>query len=182
MSRPGAGCAVADRENVRVRRAPLGIDLDEALLIQLDAGAFQANIGGVGPAADGELIGKSISDVILAHDVSRLHATIAAVERGDRQTQVWPMVCKDGAIVQLEVSVQMLSNGAVLAVVRDLGGRAVILGTRELRRRRLFGLGTRALIEVTASDDPRTPLLSASMKVVMTCPPAGHEAEEAETT
>jgi PAS domain S-box-containing protein len=74
--------------------------------------------------ADGELIGKPISDVIMAHDVARLDATIAAVGRGDRQTQVWPMVCKNGSVVQLEVSVQMLSNGAVLAIVRDLGGRA----------------------------------------------------------
>ena len=74
--------------------------------------------------ADGELIGKPISDVILAHDVARLDATIAAVGRGDRQTQVWPMVRKDGSLVQLEVSAQMLSNGAMLAIVRDLGGRA----------------------------------------------------------
>jgi flagellar biosynthesis protein FlhF len=46
----------------------------------------------------------------------------------------------------------------VLAQVRkDLGGSAVILGTREVRRRRLFGLGTRALIEVTAADGPLAP-------------------------
>lgn len=41
---------------------------------------------------------------------------------------------------------------ALAQVRRDLGGGAVILGTREVRRRRLFGLGTRALIEVTAAD------------------------------
>lgn len=41
---------------------------------------------------------------------------------------------------------------ALAQVRRDLGGNAVILGTREVRRRRLFGLGTRELIEVTASD------------------------------
>src|SRR5947208_6597134 len=40
---------------------------------------------------------------------------------------------------------------ALAQVRRDLGGDAVILGTREVRRRRLFGLGTRELIEVTAS-------------------------------
>ena len=38
---------------------------------------------------------------------------------------------------------------ALAQVRRDLGGSAVILGTREVRRRRLFGLGTRELIEVT---------------------------------
>src|SRR3954467_2384478 len=41
---------------------------------------------------------------------------------------------------------------ALAQVRRDLGGGAVILGTREIRRRRLFGLGARELIEVTAAD------------------------------
>ena len=40
---------------------------------------------------------------------------------------------------------------ALAQVRRDLGGGAVILGTREVRRRRLLGLGSRELIEVTAS-------------------------------
>lgn len=41
---------------------------------------------------------------------------------------------------------------ALAKVRRDLGGQAVIVKTREVRRRRLFGLGSRELIEVTASD------------------------------
>jgi flagellar biosynthesis protein FlhF len=41
---------------------------------------------------------------------------------------------------------------ALAQVRRDLGGNAVILATREVSRRRLFGLGRRELIEVTASD------------------------------
>ena len=46
---------------------------------------------------------------------------------------------------------------ALAQVRRDLGGSAVILGTREVRRRRLFGLGSRELIEVTASIDSPAP-------------------------
>src|SRR4051794_19502170 len=46
---------------------------------------------------------------------------------------------------------------ALAQVRHDLGGRAVILGTREIRRRRLFGLGTRELIEVTAADSTTMP-------------------------
>src|SRR5438270_356167 len=53
---------------------------------------------------------------------------------------------------------------ALAQVRRDLGGRAVILGTREVRRRRPFGLGTRELIEVTASD--------AAPAVAVVTPPA----------
>src|SRR3954469_25820094 len=41
---------------------------------------------------------------------------------------------------------------ALAQVRRDLGGAAVILGTREVRRRRMFGLGSREVVEVTASD------------------------------
>jgi flagellar biosynthesis protein FlhF len=40
---------------------------------------------------------------------------------------------------------------ALARVRRDLGGDAVILGSREIRRRRLWGLGARELVEVTAS-------------------------------
>jgi flagellar biosynthesis protein FlhF len=40
---------------------------------------------------------------------------------------------------------------ALAQVRRDLGGDAVILATREVRRRRLFGLGLRELVEVTAA-------------------------------
>ncbi|MFO0960001.1 MAG: flagellar GTP-binding protein [Isosphaeraceae bacterium] len=41
---------------------------------------------------------------------------------------------------------------AMSRVRRDLGGGAMILNTREVRRRRLFGLGVRELVEVTADD------------------------------
>ena len=42
-------------------------------------------------------------------------------------------------------------KAALERVRRDMGGDAVILASREVRRRRLFGLGARDLIEVTAS-------------------------------
>jgi flagellar biosynthesis protein FlhF len=41
---------------------------------------------------------------------------------------------------------------ALTRVRHDLGGDAVILAAREVRRRRLFGLSARALVEVTATD------------------------------
>lgn len=42
---------------------------------------------------------------------------------------------------------------ALTRVRRDLGGDALILSAREVRRRRLFGLGRLALVEVIATDD-----------------------------
>jgi flagellar biosynthesis protein FlhF len=41
---------------------------------------------------------------------------------------------------------------ALTRVRRDLGGDAVILAAREVRRRQLFGLRSQAIVEVTASD------------------------------
>ncbi len=41
---------------------------------------------------------------------------------------------------------------ALTRVRRDLGGEAVILAAREVHRRRLFGLGAHAMVEVTATD------------------------------
>jgi flagellar biosynthesis protein FlhF len=54
---------------------------------------------------------------------------------------------------------------ALARVRRDLGGDAVILASREVRRRRLFNLGTRDLIEVTASDTMPSAESQASSKV-----------------
>ena len=72
---------------------------------------------------DGELIGRSIGDLLLERDRPRLQATLAAVARGDVQNQVWTVIRKDGSLVQLEVLAQLLSNGMLLAVVRDLNAR-----------------------------------------------------------
>ncbi|WP_169977480.1 flagellar biosynthesis protein FlhF [Tautonia rosea] len=73
---------------------------------------------------------------------------------------------------------------ALSRVRRDLGGSAVILGTREVRRRRLLGLGERELIEVTAAPpDDRThppqgaPLRAVSMPRSPVAPAALHETD-----
>src|SRR3954454_14173432 len=51
---------------------------------------------------------------------------------------------------------------ALARVRRDLGGDAIILASREVRRRRLLGLGSRELIEVTAASTlPASAYLSA---------------------
>ena len=57
---------------------------------------------------------------------------------------------------------------ALAQVRRDLGGDAVILNTREVRRRRLFGLRPRDQVEVTAAHPSRTPV--ASVRATPTAP------------
>jgi flagellar biosynthesis protein FlhF len=67
---------------------------------------------------------------------------------------------------------------AMTRVRRDLGGDAVILSAREVRRRRLFGLGPRAVVLVTASDtmpaDVAAGREGGGAARVVTPYPAGH--------
>jgi two-component system cell cycle sensor histidine kinase/response regulator CckA len=76
---------------------------------------------------DGELVGKSVADVTPAHDTGRVSAALEAVASGTAHLEIWSMVRKDGSLTQLEVLAQLLSNGTILAVVRDL----VVRGTFE---------------------------------------------------
>ena len=61
---------------------------------------------------------------------------------------------------------------ALAQVRRDLGGHAVILNTREVRGRRLFGLGRRAMIEVTAADQAPPGVSHGASEVAPSAPPA----------
>lgn len=70
---------------------------------------------------------------------------------------------------------------ALAQVRRDLGGGAVILHTREVRRRRLFGLGTRELVEVTASDGPEPPVRVSMPAPTVPNGPLGRPAASAAT-
>jgi flagellar biosynthesis protein FlhF len=65
---------------------------------------------------------------------------------------------------------------ALAQVRRDLGGGAVILGTREVRRRRMFGLGSRELVEVTASDGQATAAAPEPARPAPVVIPAASEA------
>jgi len=72
---------------------------------------------------DGELVGKRVADVTPAHDAGRVNAALDAVTSGAVHLEIWSMVRKDGSLTQLEVLAQLLRNGTLLAVVRDLVGR-----------------------------------------------------------
>jgi two-component system, cell cycle sensor histidine kinase and response regulator CckA len=72
--------------------------------------------------APGELEGKHVRQ-LMPHDQPRLTAAWASIIQGATVQEIWPMLRKDGSLVQLEVSAQLLSNGSVLAVVRDPRGR-----------------------------------------------------------
>jgi two-component system, cell cycle sensor histidine kinase and response regulator CckA len=73
---------------------------------------------------DGELIGRRIAEVVRRSDLKRLREELSAVARGEVSNQIWEMVRKDSSLVRAEVLAHLLSNGTILAVVRDLHARA----------------------------------------------------------
>lgn len=109
-------------------------DLPRLLFDEASDGIFVSSTDGVYLAVnpsghrllgyeDGELVGKRVADVTPAHDAGRVHTALAAVTSGVVNLQIWSMVRKDGSLTQLEVLAQLLSNGTISAVVRDLAGR-----------------------------------------------------------
>jgi flagellar biosynthesis protein FlhF len=58
----------------------------------------------------------------------------------------------EAVLVQSKTYRAKTMKEALTRVRRDLGSDAVILSAREVRRRRLFGLGPRALVEIVATD------------------------------
>jgi two-component system cell cycle sensor histidine kinase/response regulator CckA len=120
-----------DIEELRLRRDELyrllfeeasdGLFISSVEGVYLDVNRSGHRMLGYG---EGELVGKHIRAIVLSHDAQRLDAALEAVSRGEEHTQVWTLVRKDGSLTQLEVLAQPLSNGTVLATVRDLTARA----------------------------------------------------------
>ena len=72
---------------------------------------------------DGELYGQHLSGILRPDDEDRLRQALAALSRGEVQTQEWALRRKDGTTVEVELSSQRLDNGSLMAIARDLGPR-----------------------------------------------------------
>src|SRR5262249_40461305 len=122
MSKSGSRAAVHPDEYFRIliEQAADGIFVssDEGVYLELNPSGHRL-LG----YEMGELIGKRIRDIILPGDVARLDAAIAAMLKGEINTQQWTMVRKDGALIETEVTAQRLRTGGLLGIVRDLTPR-----------------------------------------------------------
>jgi len=97
----------------------------------------------------GELVGKSILDLIAAEDVSRLEQEKLALLRGVAQVSEWNLRRKDGSFLPVEVSAKILQDGRWQGFVRDIAERKeatrilanqmVALERSEERQRQLLG-------------------------------------------
>ncbi|GMV80476.1 MAG: histidine kinase [Planctomycetota bacterium] len=72
--------------------------------------------------APGELIGKTILDIIRPEDAARLREEMDSVRTG-ALVREWTLVRRDGGRIGVEITEQLLPNGLLLGVVRDLTER-----------------------------------------------------------
>ena len=71
----------------------------------------------------GELVGRTIADVLTSRERARLPAELAAVGSGQVMKEEWTFLRKDGTELEAEVSSQRLNDGLTMAFVRDLDQR-----------------------------------------------------------
>jgi two-component system cell cycle sensor histidine kinase/response regulator CckA len=115
-----SGAGPEDYYRVLVQQAADGIFISTDEGKYLDVNASGHRLLGYEP---GELIGKYISDVLPVEEVPRLREAVAELLRGHTHVVEWSMLRKDGSLLDAEVTAQKLGNGAMVAVVRDIGPR-----------------------------------------------------------
>jgi PAS domain S-box-containing protein len=103
----------------------------------------------------GELVGKTVADVLAERDQGDLPGEMARVDAGEVRTREWLFRRRDGTPLAAEVTVQRLRNGRVMAIVRDLRPR------RELER------------QIRDSEERLRSILETAPDVVMTVDRAG---------
>jgi PAS domain S-box-containing protein len=114
---------------ILVEQAADGIFISSAEGIYLEVNPSGNRLLGYAP---GELIGKRILDIVRLEDGQRLERAIAGVLRGDILRQQWSLLCKDGSLVDVELTAQRLSDGSILAIARDFSHRR--LAEEKMRR------------------------------------------------
>ena len=116
-------------------RETIGLAPDAYLLADLDARFTDVN-----PAASQllgysreELVGRTIYDIIPPEDAARLNETKAnLLVPGRVETGEWTLVRRDGTLVPVEVSANILPDGRWQAFLRDISERKRIEDVRQL--------------------------------------------------
>ena len=80
----------------------------------------------------GELIGKSIVEVLPPQEIERFFAARESLLAGDQKFEEWMLLRRDGSLVETEISSQMLPDGRLAGFTRDITERK---SAEDLRRR-----------------------------------------------
>jgi PAS domain S-box-containing protein len=92
-----------------------------------------------------EILGKTIVDLILPSEVERLWQAREALLRGAVQVSEWTLRRRDGSLVPVEVSANILSDGRWQGFVRDISARQRDVAERkrlEIEQRLYADLGS----------------------------------------
>lgn len=73
--------------------------------------------------APGQLAGLHVREICRPADHEKQRNQFDAVKAGASLTDEWTLVRRDGSLLQVELTAQLLGNGMVLSIVRDLSDR-----------------------------------------------------------
>jgi len=106
-----------------VEEAADGIFIASADGVYLQVNASGHRLLGFEP---GELIGKKLTDVMPPEELPRIAKSIPGLLKGEVHTLDWVMRRKDGTLMDVEITGQLLASGRMLGVVRDARPRKLI--------------------------------------------------------
>ena len=112
----------------------------------------------------GELIGKRVTDVVPPEELARIGESISGLLAGEVHTRDWVLRRKDGTLMDVEITGQLLASGRMLGVVRDARPRKRIenqIRASEARLRSI--LETAPDIIMTVDSDGRILFLNRTL-------------------
>jgi two-component system cell cycle sensor histidine kinase/response regulator CckA len=99
-----------------VEQAADGIFIASADGVYLQVNASGHRLLGFEP---GELIGKKLTDVLAPEELPRAAESTSGLLKGEVHTRDWVMRRKDGTLMEVEITGQLLASSRMLGVVRD---------------------------------------------------------------
>jgi PAS domain S-box-containing protein len=118
-----------ERFRIIFENAADGVFVSDADGVFTDVNASGCRLLGYEP---GELVGKSIVEMLPPQEIARFFDTRESLLAGDTKFEEWTLLRRDGSLVETEISSQMLPGGYLLAFVRNITERK---RAEELRKR-----------------------------------------------
>lgn len=139
-----------ERFRIIFENAADGVFVSSADGVFTDVNASGCRLLGYEP---GELIGKSVVEVLPPHEIARFFDTRESLLAGHTKFEEWTLLRRDGSLVETETSSQMLPDGRLLAFVRNITERK---RAEELRKRQTRHNALRAEVQAAFSSSEKS--------------------------
>ena len=134
-----------ERFRIIFENAADGVFVADADGVFTDVNASGCRLLGYEP---GELVGKSIVEMLPPQEIARFFDTRESLLAGDTKFEEWTLLHRDGSLIETEISSQMLPDGHLLAFVRDITERRK---TEESNKRQARHTALRAEVQAAFS-------------------------------